>query len=69
MLLIHFCKLVLMMKQNPFERDLQEAHHHLTRAILFLDRNGVEDQVETLLRVKAALPRPPEEQRRKEEKK
>jgi len=56
-----------MTKQNPFERDLQEAHHHLTRAILFLDRNGVEDQVETLLRVKAALPR--EEQRRKEEKK
>jgi len=54
-------------KQNPFERDLQEAHHHLTRAILFLDRNGVEDQVETLLRVKAALPR--EEQRRKEERK
>lgn len=55
-----------MKKQEPFERDLQEAHHHLTRAILFLDRNGVEDQVETLLRVKAALPR--EEQRRKEEK-
>ncbi len=68
MILTHFCKLVLIMKkQNPFERDLQEAHHHLTRAILFLDRNGVEDQVETLLRIKAALPR--EEQRRKEEKK
>jgi len=57
-----------MTKRNPLERDLQEAHHHLTRAILFLDRNGVEDQVETLLRVKAALPRPPEEHRRKEEK-
>ncbi len=47
---------------NPI--DLQEAHHHLTKAILFLDRNGVEDQVEVLLKVKTALPRPSEKKRR-----
>jgi hypothetical protein len=51
-----------MMKINPV--DLQEAHHHLTKAILFLDRNGVEDQVEALLKVKTTLPKPSEKKRR-----
>ncbi len=43
--------------------DLREAHHHLTKAILFLDRNGVEDQVEALLKVKTALPKPSKKKR------
>ncbi len=44
--------------------DLQEAHHHLTKAIIFLDRNGAEDHVDALLKVKTALPKPIEKKRR-----
>jgi len=40
------------------DQDLQEIHHHLTRAILFLDRNRMSDEAQALLTVKVTLPLP-----------
>ena len=47
-----------MAKLNQLDTDLIEIHHLLTRAILFLARNYLEGPVETLLKVKLALPIP-----------
>ncbi len=48
-----------MSKEKDRLTDIREAHHSITKAILFLDRNGLEEQVEGLLVVLVSLPKPP----------
>ncbi len=48
-----------MSKKSGRLLDIREAHHSITKAILFLDRNGLEGQVEALIEVLVSLPKPP----------
>ncbi len=47
-----------MNEATQVDQDLREIHHHLTRAILFLDRNRMSDEAQALLTVKVTLPLP-----------
>ena len=49
---------------TQIEQDLREIHHHLTRAILFLDRNRMSDEAQALLTVKVTLPLPKSSQKK-----